>query len=119
MIDFFSKTKLSLRESLRRGYQISPAGDGEATIHNPSNGATYTVAGFECDCPDKTHRGGSHKGHCKHEIWVSQMRPCPQCDRYQLLTQVQVAGAEESHYEYRCTNRHINTMEEVQASREK
>ena len=47
------------------------------------------------------------------------MRPCPQCDRYQLLTQVQVAGAEESHYEYRCTNGHINTWEEVQALREK
>ena len=62
MIDFFSK-KLSLRENLRRGYQISPAGDGEATIHNPNSGATYTIAGFECDCPDKTKRNGSHDGH--------------------------------------------------------
>ena len=116
MIDFFSK-KLSLRENLRRGYQISPAGDGEATIHNPNSGATYTISNFECDCPDKTKRNGSHDGHCKHEVWVSQMRPCPRCDRYQLLAQVQVAGAEESLYEYRCSNGHISSWEEVKAPR--
>lgn len=108
------KTSSSLAAALRAKYRISPAGDGEGTVFNPSNNKTYTVSNFECDCPASTYRKGEH---CKHEIWLSQMRPCPHCDRYQLLAKVKVAGSDDPLFEFRCSNGHISTWEQVERER--
>ena len=113
MIDNVFDTKASLTTALREGYHISPAGDGEAEIRN-TTGTTYTISNFQCDCPAKAYGKG---GHCKHEIWLSQMRPCPHCDRYQLLSKVMVAGSDEPLFEYRCANGHISTWEQVERER--
>jgi len=45
------------------------------------------------------------------------MRPCPHCDRYQLLSKVMVAGSDEPLFEYRCANGHISTWEQVERER--
>ena len=113
MRDNVFDTEASLSTALRKGYHISPAGDGEATFHNPNNGNTYTISNFQCDCPASTYG----KGNCKHEVWLSQMRPCPHCDRYQLLSKVMVAGSDEPLFEFRCSNGHISTWEQVERER--
>lgn len=70
--------KLSIAFALNQGYQVVLDGDGEAIVTSPK-GETYYISNFECGCPDKHCRGGSHHGHCKHEIWISQLRPCESC----------------------------------------
>lgn len=77
--------KLSIAFAVEQGYRILLGGDGEAEISSPC-GKTYYVSDFECDCPDKRQRGGSHRGRCKHEIWVSQLRPCEMCGAVMELT---------------------------------
>lgn len=77
--------KLSIAFALTQGYRILLGGDGEAEILSPSQEAYY-ITNFECNCPDKQCRGGTHKGHCKHEIWLSQIRPCEQCGTTMFLT---------------------------------
>ncbi|PIR83890.1 hypothetical protein COU18_01905 [Candidatus Kaiserbacteria bacterium CG10_big_fil_rev_8_21_14_0_10_51_14] len=77
--------KLSIAHAMEQGYRILVDGDGEAEIATPA-GETYYIAGFECNCPDKLIRGGSHRGHCKHEIWLSQLRPCEMCGSIMRLT---------------------------------
>ena len=70
--------KLSIAYAMEQGYRIVLDGDGHAQIIN-SEGEVYHIHNFECECPDKQCRGGSHGGHCKHEIWLSQLRPCDMC----------------------------------------
>ena len=117
-IDLFDNLKLSLKHALTEVYIITPGeivGDGE--IESPG-GKRYTISGFTCDCPNKqASGGGSHLGHCKHEIWLSQIYPCGQCDRHMLLSKVVMAGSDESLYEYRCGNKHIETWEYVKGAR--
>jgi hypothetical protein len=68
--------KLALLRAIAQGYQITLAEDGCAQVTSPE-GNVYFIYNFECDCPDKRLRGGLHQGRCKHEIWISQMTPCP------------------------------------------
>jgi hypothetical protein len=77
--------KLSIAFAMQAGYKVLLDGDGEAEITAPT-GEAYYIANFECNCPDKLCRGGSHKGHCKHEIWLSQLRPCELCGATMSLT---------------------------------
>jgi len=65
-------------------YKIALDGDGCAEVLK-SDGTAYHVVNFECDCPDRQGRGGSYAGHCKHEVWVSQLRPCELCGGIQAL----------------------------------
>lgn len=76
--------KLALIHAIAQGYQIALAEDGCAQITSPE-GNTYFIYNFECDCPDSMLRGGIHQGHCKHEIWIAQMAPCPVCDQVMYL----------------------------------
>lgn len=116
-IDLFENTKLSLKSALSCGYIITPGDrDGSGVITSPQ-GNSYTIEGFKCDCPDSALRGGTHKGHCKHAIWLSQLYPCPTCDRHMLLTKVEIAGVEGFRYEYRCANTHVMTWEAVENGR--
>ncbi len=73
-----TEDKLSVAYAMKQGYRIMLDGDGEGEITNPA-GKTYHIHRFECDCPDKLARGGSHGSHCKHEWWLAQMRPCGMC----------------------------------------
>lgn len=77
--------KLSIAHAMAQGYRILLDGDGEAEVLSPEKEAYY-ITNFECNCPDKRCRGGSHKGHCKHEIWLSQIRPCELCGSIMSLT---------------------------------
>jgi hypothetical protein len=76
--------RLSIAHAMSEGYRITLDGDGAAEVLK-SDGTAYHVVHFECDCPDKQGRGGSYAGHCKHEIWVSQLRPCEHCGGIQAL----------------------------------
>ena len=70
--------RLSIAHAMSEGYRITLDGDGSAEVLK-SDGTAYHIHEFECDCADKTGRGGSYAGHCKHEVWVSQLRPCDLC----------------------------------------
>ena len=70
--------KLSIAYAMEQGYRIILDSDGQAQVVSPA-GEVYRIHNFECECPDKQRRGGSHQGHCKHEIWLSQLRPCEIC----------------------------------------
>ena len=59
--------KLSIAYAMKQGYRILLDGDGEAEVLSPSQ-ETYYITHFECNCPDKRCRGGSHKNRCKHEV---------------------------------------------------
>ena len=61
--------------AIAQGYRITLDSDGEAVVVN-LDGQAYYILNFECDCPDKRVRGGSYQGHCKHEEWIAQIRPC-------------------------------------------
>lgn len=76
--------KLALARAIAQGYQIALAEDGCAKVTSPEDNV-YFIYNFECDCPDKLLRGGLHEGQCKHEIWISQMTPCPICDAVMYL----------------------------------
>lgn len=77
--------KLSIAHAMHNGYQILLDGDGEAEVLSPAQ-ETYYISNFDCNCPDKLCRGGSHKNYCKHEIWLSQLRPCELCGSIMALT---------------------------------
>ena len=77
--------KLSIAFALEHGYKVVLDGDGEAMVTSPK-GEIYYISNFECGCPDKLCRGGSHSGHCKHEVWISQLRPCESCGSIMNLT---------------------------------
>ncbi len=70
--------RLSFAHAANRGYRFRLEDDGSCCVIKPI-GSAYYIHGFECDCPDKMCRGGSYSGHCKHEIWVSQLSPCKTC----------------------------------------
>jgi len=70
--------RLSIAYAMSEGYKLTLDADGSAEVLK-SDGTAYHVVNFECDCPDKQGRGGSYAGHCKHEVWVSQLRPCELC----------------------------------------
>jgi hypothetical protein len=70
--------RLSIAYAMSEGYKLTMDGDGCAEVLK-ADGTAYHVVNFECDCPDKQGRGGSYAGHCKHEVWVSQLRPCDLC----------------------------------------
>jgi len=70
--------RLSIAYAMSGGYKIALDGDGSAEVLK-ADGTAYHVVNFECGCPDKQGRGGSYAGHCKHEVWVSQLRPCELC----------------------------------------
>ncbi|OGG56628.1 MAG: hypothetical protein A3F84_08370 [Candidatus Handelsmanbacteria bacterium RIFCSPLOWO2_12_FULL_64_10] len=70
--------RLSIAHAMSEGYKIALNGDGSAEVLK-GDGTAYHIHEFECDCPDKQGRGGSYAGHCKHEVWVSQLRPCDLC----------------------------------------
>ncbi|OGG47819.1 MAG: hypothetical protein A3F84_12820 [Candidatus Handelsmanbacteria bacterium RIFCSPLOWO2_12_FULL_64_10] len=70
--------RLSIAHAMAEGYRIALDGDGTAEVLK-ADGTAYHVVNFECDCPDRQGRGGSYAGHCKHEIYVSQLRPCELC----------------------------------------
>lgn len=76
--------KLALVRAIAQGYHITLAEDGCAEVTSPE-GNVYFIYNFECDCPDKLLRGGLHEGRCKHEIWISQMAPCPLCDNVMYI----------------------------------
>jgi hypothetical protein len=86
--------KLSIAFAMETGYKILLDGDGEAEITTPT-GETYYIAQFECNCPDKLCRGGSHRNHCKHECWISQLRPCEMCGSIMSLTAFRTCFGEE------------------------
>ena len=85
--------KLSLAAAMKQGYRIVLDTDGEGEVTNP-RGRTYYVSGFECDCPDKCSRNGSYGNRCKHELWISQMRPCDCCGGTMLLGEFRTAFGE-------------------------
>ena len=71
--------KLALGYAVENGYTFRLDGDGTAEVSKP-DGTAYYVVNFVCDCPDAHGRnGGSYNGHCKHAVWVSQLRPCQYC----------------------------------------
>jgi len=70
--------KLALAFAVENGYQFRLDGDGNAEVSKP-DGTAYYVIDFICNCPDRKGRGGSHGGHCKHEFWTAQLRPCNLC----------------------------------------
>ena len=76
--------RLSVAHALTQGYKITLDADGSAEVTNPA-GVTYHMHDFECDCPDKLGRGGSYQGHCKHELWIGQIRPCEICGGTMVL----------------------------------
>jgi hypothetical protein len=76
--------RLSIAHAMSEGYRITLDGDGSAEVLK-ADGTAYHVVHFECDCPDKQGRGGSYAGHCKHEIYVSQLRPCELCGSLMAL----------------------------------
>ena len=76
--------RLSIAYAMSEGYKIALDGDGSAEVLK-SDGTAYHVVNFECDCPDKQGHGGSYAGHCKHEVWVSQLRPCELCSGIMAL----------------------------------
>jgi len=86
--------KLSIAHAMQQGYRILLDGDGEAEITSPA-GETYYIANFDCNCPDKLCRGGSYKGRCKHELWLSQLRPCEMCGSIMVLTAFRTCFGEE------------------------
>lgn len=86
--------KLSIAHAMHHGYRILIDGDGEAEITSPT-GEHYYITNFTCNCPDKCARGGSYKGHCKHEIWLSQLRPCEMCGSLMSLTAFRTCFGEE------------------------
>ena len=85
--------KLSVAYAMAQGYRIVVGGDGEGEVTNPA-GKTYHIRRFECDCPDKAARGGSHQGHCKHEWWLAQMRPCQMCGAIMYFGEFRTAFGE-------------------------
>ena len=85
--------KLSLAAAMKQGYRIVLDTDGEGAVTNP-RGRTYYVSGFECDCPDKRGHNGSYGNRCKHELWLSQMRPCDCCGGTMLLGEFRTAFGE-------------------------
>ena len=87
------EAKLSIAHAMAMGYRITLDGDGEAEVVNP-DGRSYYVQNFECDCPDKRHRGGSYHGSCKHEGWIGQMRPCEMCGAIMYLGEFKTAFGE-------------------------
>ena len=87
------EAKLSIAHAMAKGYRITLDGDGNAEVVNPDSRAYY-VQNFECDCPDKRMRGGSHHGRCKHEGWVGQMRPCEMCGAVMYLGEFKTAFGE-------------------------
>ena len=76
--------KLSLAHAIGKGYRFRLDDDGSVEIQNPE-GTFYYLHNFTCSCPDKCLRGGSYQGHCKHEIYISQMVPCDWCKGVMLL----------------------------------
>ena len=88
-----TEDKLSLAAAMKQGYRIVLDTDGEGEVTNPW-GRTYYVSGFECDCPDKRSRNGSYGNRCKHELWISQMRPCDCCGGTMLLGEFRTAFGE-------------------------
>lgn len=92
--------KLSIAHAMDQGYRILLDGDGEAEIFSPA-GEAYHVANFECNCPDKLCRGGSHRSHCKHEVWVSQIRPCEMCGSIMNLVSFRTCFGE-SGFRFEC-----------------
>lgn len=76
--------KLSLAHAIDKGYRFRLDDDGSVEIQNPE-GTFYYLHNFTCSCPDKCLRGGSYQGHCKHEIYISQMVPCDWCKGVMLL----------------------------------
>ena len=88
-----AEAKLSIASAMKRGYRFVLGGDGEAAVTNP-DGKTYHIHRFICDCPDKLGRGGSYTGRCKHEVWISQIRPCDMCGGFMLLGEFRTAFGE-------------------------
>ncbi len=82
--------KLSIAYAMKEGYKIALDSDGCAEILK-ADGTAYHVVDFECDCPDKQGRGGSYAGHCKHEVWTSQLRPCELCNGIMALGEYKTA----------------------------
>lgn len=76
--------KLSFAHAISRGYRFRLDSDGNCCVLHPLGGA-YHIHNFECDCPDKLCRGGSYSGHCKHEVWLAQLRPCDACSAVMAL----------------------------------
>lgn len=76
--------RLSLAYAIEAGYEFSLSADGDCEVSKPS-GEAYYVRDFACNCPDKVHRGGSHAGHCRHEIYVAQLFPCSNCATTMVL----------------------------------
>lgn len=81
--------RLSIAHALAQGYRVTLTHeDGEAEIVKPG-GVTYHVRNFGCDCPDALRRrGGTYGGHCKHAVWVSQLRPCDLCGQTMGMVEV-------------------------------
>ena len=88
-----SRDILSVAFAMRRGYRIVLDGDGVGEVTNPTRGRSYYILDFQCDCPDR-RRGGSYNGHCKHEHWLGQMRPCEICGGIMFLGEFRTAFGE-------------------------
>jgi len=88
-----AEAKLSIASAMKLGYRFVLGGDGDAAVTNP-DGRTYHIHRFLCDCPDKLGRGGSYTGRCKHEVWISQIRPCDMCGGFMLLGEFRTAFGE-------------------------
>lgn len=84
--------RTDLATAVEGGYRINFIGDGIADISKPT-GETYHVDLFDygCDCPDKTRRGGSYSGYCKHEIWIGKLTLCRSCGG-EMVLQDEVEG---------------------------
>lgn len=82
--------KLSFAYAIEQGYRFDLRADGECEVSKP-DGTAYYVKNFICNCPDRSTRGGSHHGYCKHEIWVAQLRPCELCKGIMALGEFKTA----------------------------
>lgn len=89
-----AEDRLSVAHAMREGYKLTLDGDGCAEIVKP-DGTAYHVHAFACDCPDAhRRRGGTYAGHCKHAVWVSQLRPCDLCGQTMALGEFKTAFGE-------------------------
>jgi len=90
---------LSLAYARAQGCRIALRGeDGNALILTPDDDQGLSVVHFRCTT---CRRSGLVNGHCSHEVWVAQLRPCECCQGTMVLGEWQTAWGE-SFWRFEC-----------------